>query len=315
MSSTSTNGSRTPSTGSASSPASSGSRKWPSLKFCANQRAAHDRPRRRPTPGRRARRARPPPRRGPRAARAARRRRPRPARRTRRRSPSRRARRGRGSRRCTPRSAPSRAGAHVARSSQSNGVAPLREPARTAQSARGEPLDDAPAGLAGGAEYQCGVLRLCGHATAVNRAGVRVSIARSRKLMRERLQSSAMDAVAGLLDGPRARGAFLLRSSMDPPWSLRIAGRGAADARRGRARPGVDPARRRQTACCCERGRRRDRARPGPYTVADDPPRAPQIVIEPGQECRPVSGRGCRRDGATSACGRGATPRRRDRAC
>ena len=31
-----------------------------------------------------------------------------------------------------------------------------------------------------------------------------------------------MDALAGLLDGPRARGAFLLRSSMDPPWSLRI---------------------------------------------------------------------------------------------
>jgi len=31
-----------------------------------------------------------------------------------------------------------------------------------------------------------------------------------------------MDAIAGLLDGPRAREAFLLRSSMDPPWSLRI---------------------------------------------------------------------------------------------
>ena len=31
-----------------------------------------------------------------------------------------------------------------------------------------------------------------------------------------------MDAVAGLLDGPRARGAFLLRCNMDPPWSLRI---------------------------------------------------------------------------------------------
>src|ERR671936_768996 len=31
-----------------------------------------------------------------------------------------------------------------------------------------------------------------------------------------------MDAVAGLLDGPRARDAFLLRCSMDPPWSLRI---------------------------------------------------------------------------------------------
>ena len=32
-----------------------------------------------------------------------------------------------------------------------------------------------------------------------------------------------MDAVAGLLDGPRARGAFLLRSLLDPPWSMRIA--------------------------------------------------------------------------------------------
>jgi AraC-like DNA-binding protein len=31
-----------------------------------------------------------------------------------------------------------------------------------------------------------------------------------------------MDAMAGLLDGPRARDAFLLRSSMDPPWSLRV---------------------------------------------------------------------------------------------
>ena len=31
-----------------------------------------------------------------------------------------------------------------------------------------------------------------------------------------------MDAVAGLLDGPRAREAFLLRSRMEPPWSLRI---------------------------------------------------------------------------------------------
>ena len=31
-----------------------------------------------------------------------------------------------------------------------------------------------------------------------------------------------MDAVAGLLDGPRAHGAFLLRSRMSAPWSLRI---------------------------------------------------------------------------------------------
>ena len=31
-----------------------------------------------------------------------------------------------------------------------------------------------------------------------------------------------MDALAGLLDGPRARGAFLLRCRLDPPWGLRI---------------------------------------------------------------------------------------------
>ena len=30
-----------------------------------------------------------------------------------------------------------------------------------------------------------------------------------------------MDALSGLLDGPRARGAFLLRAVMDPPWSIR----------------------------------------------------------------------------------------------
>ena len=31
-----------------------------------------------------------------------------------------------------------------------------------------------------------------------------------------------MDGLAGFLDGPRARGAFLLRSVLEPPWSLRI---------------------------------------------------------------------------------------------
>ena len=30
-----------------------------------------------------------------------------------------------------------------------------------------------------------------------------------------------MDALTGLLDGPRARGAFLLRAVLEPPWSLR----------------------------------------------------------------------------------------------
>ena len=31
-----------------------------------------------------------------------------------------------------------------------------------------------------------------------------------------------VDALGGLLDGPRARGAFLLRAVFAPPWSMRI---------------------------------------------------------------------------------------------
>jgi hypothetical protein len=31
-----------------------------------------------------------------------------------------------------------------------------------------------------------------------------------------------MDAVAGLLDGLRARGAFVLRMSLKPPWSMSV---------------------------------------------------------------------------------------------
>ncbi|HVV53648.1 MAG TPA: cupin domain-containing protein, partial [Polyangia bacterium] len=31
-----------------------------------------------------------------------------------------------------------------------------------------------------------------------------------------------MDSLSAFLDGPRARGAFLLRSVLEPPWSLAI---------------------------------------------------------------------------------------------
>lgn len=40
--------------------------------------------------------------------------------------------------------------------------------------------------------------------------------------MCERLRLSAMDALAGLLEAPRATGAFLLRTLLRPPWSIRI---------------------------------------------------------------------------------------------
>ena len=98
-----------------------------------------------------------------------------------------------------------------------------------------------------------------------------------------------MDAVAGLLDGPRARGAFLLRSLLDPPWSMRIEDeaplclvaitRGEAwllpdDGEAQRLRPGD---------VAVIRG-------PDRYTLADDPKTAPQVVIHPGQRCTTPDG-------------------------
>src|SRR5665648_12339 len=106
----------------------------------------------------------------------------------------------------------------------------------------------------------------------------------TRKFMRERLRSAdgrgdrPMDAVAGLLDGPRAREAFLLRSSMDPPWSLRIEDEAPLTVMamvRGDAWVITDDGD--QVAfgagdVAVFRG-------PDPYTVADDPATAPQVVI------------------------------------
>ncbi len=100
---------------------------------------------------------------------------------------------------------------------------------------------------------------------------------------------ASVDGLTGLLDGPRARGAFLLRSIMSPPWSLRIRDeapltvvalvRGSAwvvpdDAAPVRLRPGD---------VAVVRG-------PAPYTVADEPTTAPQIVIHPGQRCTTLTG-------------------------
>jgi AraC-like DNA-binding protein len=98
-----------------------------------------------------------------------------------------------------------------------------------------------------------------------------------------------MDAVAGLLDGPRARGAFLLRSILDPPWSLRIEDgapltvvavvRGDAwlVGGDGEAEP-LGPG-----DVAVIRG-------PEPYTVADAPGTEPQVVILPGQRCATPDG-------------------------
>ncbi|MFJ2028066.1 AraC family transcriptional regulator [Streptosporangium sp. NPDC087985] len=93
-----------------------------------------------------------------------------------------------------------------------------------------------------------------------------------------------MDALAGLLDGPRARGAFLLRSLLTPPWSLRIQDQAPLTLVamvRGQAWVVPDrgeAVRLRPGDVAIMRG-------PDPYTVADDPATPPQVVIQPGQHC------------------------------
>ncbi|PZS29078.1 MAG: AraC family transcriptional regulator [Pseudonocardiales bacterium] len=98
-----------------------------------------------------------------------------------------------------------------------------------------------------------------------------------------------MDAVAGLLNGPRAQGAFLLRSSMMAPWSLRIQdeapltlvavveGSAWVVPHHGR------PVQLHSGDIAILRG-------PDPYTFADDPSTAPRAVIHPGQRCTTPGG-------------------------
>src|SRR5262245_48670001 len=98
-----------------------------------------------------------------------------------------------------------------------------------------------------------------------------------------------MDALAGLLDGPRARGAFLLRSVLDPPWSLRIRDEAPLTlvaVVRGEAwvlPDGAEPVRLHPADVAVIRG-------PDPYTVADDPATPIQVVIHPGQRCTTPAG-------------------------
>ncbi|WP_405675252.1 AraC family transcriptional regulator [Streptomyces sp. NBC_01511] len=100
-----------------------------------------------------------------------------------------------------------------------------------------------------------------------------------------------MDALAGLLDGPRARGAFLLRMVMEPPWSLRIEDHaplclmcvthGEAWLVHG---SGTAPVLLRPGDIAVVRGG------PEAYTVTDAPGSAPQAVIGPGGTCHTPHG-------------------------
>jgi AraC-like DNA-binding protein len=98
-----------------------------------------------------------------------------------------------------------------------------------------------------------------------------------------------MDAIAGLLDGPRARGAFLLKLPFEPPWAVRIqdeAPIAVISVVRGSALLIGDdeaPLRLEPGDVAIARG-------PRPYTVADDPATPIQAVVHPGQRCTTPEG-------------------------
>nr|WP_043370074.1 AraC family transcriptional regulator [Cyanobium sp. PCC 7001] len=98
-----------------------------------------------------------------------------------------------------------------------------------------------------------------------------------------------MDLFGGLLDGPRARGAFALRTVMRPPWSLRILAESPITVLaivRGHAwvvPDGSEPVRLGVGDVAVTRA-------PLHYCVADHPDTAPEIVIHPGQRCTNLNG-------------------------
>lgn len=98
-----------------------------------------------------------------------------------------------------------------------------------------------------------------------------------------------MDQLAALLDGPRARGAFLLRTILSPPWGLRIqdeAPLSLVAQVRGDSWimfDGGDPVHLEPGQVAIARG-------PQPYTMADAPGTKPQIIIDPGQRCTTLDG-------------------------
>ncbi len=121
-----------------------------------------------------------------------------------------------------------------------------------------------------------------------------------------------VDPLAGLLDGPRARRAFLLRSELDPPWALRVQDEApltVVAVVRGTAWLLPDegaPHPLGEGDVAVVRG-------PGPYVVADDPATPPQAVIHPGQRCTtpdgvevPLTWQG-RRTWGSAGAGGGAT--------
>ncbi|MEU0373088.1 AraC family transcriptional regulator [Streptomyces sp. NPDC006283] len=98
-----------------------------------------------------------------------------------------------------------------------------------------------------------------------------------------------MDALTGLLEGPKARGAFLIKSVFSPPWALRVEDRapislvtmvhGDAWVLPDRSTPALL----RPGDVAVLRG-------PDPYTIADAQDTGVQIVVGPEQRCNTTEG-------------------------
>jgi hypothetical protein len=95
--------------------------------------------------------------------------------------------------------------------------------------------------------------------------------------------------VVGLLDGVRARGAFVLRMMLDPPWSMRIQDEAPLTLicqTRGRAAIVGDTS----GTVWLDAGDVALTRGTEHYLFADDPETRPMIVIHPGQRCTTRSG-------------------------
>ena len=98
-----------------------------------------------------------------------------------------------------------------------------------------------------------------------------------------------MDAVVGLLDGVRARGAFVLRMMMDPPWSMSIRDDAPltliCQTHGSAAIVGE-----KSGTVWLEAGDVALTRGTEHYLFADDPATKPMVVIHPGQRCTTLSG-------------------------
>ena len=97
-----------------------------------------------------------------------------------------------------------------------------------------------------------------------------------------------VDTLSGLLDGPRARGAFLLRCLLDAPWAIRLqdeAPLSVTAVTRGTCGSASTTRTR-----CGWRPATSSFAWTDSWTIADDPRTDVQVLIEPGQVCVSLDG-------------------------